>query len=388
YHIFDIEVIIRRSVAYTLLTGLVVALYFALVLGGSHLLRGVIGPSEHLASLFAAIGVALLFNPARHRIQDFVDRTFYRVNYDFREAIRSLNNEIKESITLSQLGQLIIERIEALIPVERIGLIVLTEPGHRMKVVAHKGFDLAAKHIPSFHLDQVTTTMELPVSRPEKVESGVTIDMGMVDALERWGVSLALPLTLLPKQIVGVIVLGDKRSGAKYSSNDIDLLTTIASQVALAVERLQLQEQLIVGEMEKKRLEELNALKSEFVSSVSHELRTPLTSIQMFAETLRTRNVKSPRKRNEYLKIIQGESERLTRLINNVLDFARIERGIKQYTFEAMNVKEVLQDVLKSMEYQFNKLKFQVTTRIPKKVPQIEADRDAVAEAIINLLSN
>ncbi len=388
YHVFDIEVIIRRSIVYALLTGLVVGMYFLVIAAGTTLLQGIIGDPGKLVSLIAAFSIALLFNPIRRRVQNFVDRTFYRVQYDFREAVKSLNNEIKETVTLNQLAQLVIERIDSLIPVEKIALIVVAEPGHRMKVIAHRGLDVAAKHIPSLRVEEITTDLTLPVARPEIVEPGIPIDVGMAHVFERWGISVALPLTILAKQIVGVIVLGDKRSALRYSVSDLDLLMTLASHIALAVERLQLQEQLIIGEIENKRLEELNALKSEFVSSVSHELRTPLTSIQMFAETLLSRNIKSEKKRKEYLRIIQGESERLTRLINNVLDFSKIERGVKQYNFDSVNVRDLLRDVLKTMEYQFDKRKFKVNARVPKTVPLIKADRDAVAEAIINLLSN
>jgi signal transduction histidine kinase len=388
YQIFDIEIIVQRSIVYGLLTGLVVGIYFLLIAVGTRLLEGMIGDPREIVPLFAAFGIALLFNPVRHRVQKFVDRAFYRERYDFREAVKSLNNEVKQTVTLSQLGQLLIERIDRLIPVEKVGLIVLQEPGHRMIAVAHRGLDVAAKHIPSLKVEQITTDLTLPVARPEKVELGIPIDSGMAGVFERWGISVAFPLTLLAKQIVGVIVLGDKRSRLRYSPSDIDLLMTVASQVAEAVERIQLQEQLIVGEMEKKRLEELNALKSEFVSSVSHELRTPLTSIQMFAETLRSGKIKSENKRREYLKIIHGESERLTRLINNVLDFAKIERGVKQYNFEPVKLGDLLREVLDSMEYQFGKMKFKVNVRIPKRVPLISADRDGAAEAIINLLSN
>lgn len=388
HHIFDIEIIIRRSAAYALLTGLVVGLYFVIVVTGTWLLRAASGESEQLISLLAALGIAVLFNPARHHIQSFVDRTFYRMQYDFREAVRTLNSEIKESVSISQLGQLLIQRLDTLIPAERSALIIVTEPNHQMKMVAHRGFEVAAKHIPALQVDKITSDLKLPLAHPEKVEAGVVVDTRMVDVFERWGIRLALPLTLQPKKIVGVIVLGDKRSGLKYSSFDLDLLITIASQTALAVERLQLQEQLLLEEMEMKRLEELSALKSEFVSSVSHELRTPLTSIQMFAETLLTRKVRSQKKRDEYLGIIQGESERLTRLINNILDFAKIEKGLKQYTLEPTDLKALTERVLKSMRYQFDKMKFHVTVRLPKKVRLIDADRDAVEEAVINLLSN
>ena len=126
---------------------------------------------------------------------------------------------------------------------------------------------------------------------------------------------------------------------------------------------------------------------SYYVSSVSHDLKTPLTSIKMFTEILKeSSNIKSGNA-GEYLDIIEGESDRLSRLINNVLNFAKIENGIKEYSFAKMDISECIEDVLKIMEYQFMMDNFKVDKSLQQNV-FISADKDAVKEVLINLISN
>jgi signal transduction histidine kinase len=128
-------------------------------------------------------------------------------------------------------------------------------------------------------------------------------------------------------------------------------------------------------------------LRSQFVSSVSHELRTPLTSIRMFAETLRIRRADA-KKSEEYLDTIIHESERLTRLLNNVLDFSRIERGQKTYQLLPTNLSDVVTSAARIMEYPLERQGFRLCVRVPETISPAYADRDAVEQAILNLLAN
>jgi signal transduction histidine kinase len=128
--------------------------------------------------------------------------------------------------------------------------------------------------------------------------------------------------------------------------------------------------------------------KSTFVSNVSHELKTPLALIRLFAETLELGRVKNAEKAREYYRIINQESRRLTRLINNILDFARIEEGRREYRFAAADVAEVVEEVLKSYEYQIASAGFDLRTEITLKLPPVMLDRDALAQAALNLLNN
>jgi len=129
-------------------------------------------------------------------------------------------------------------------------------------------------------------------------------------------------------------------------------------------------------------------LKSNFVASVSHDLKTPLALIQLFAETLELGRVRTPERAQEYYRIINGESKKLTRLIENILDFSRMEAGLRPYRMEPADLAESVNKVLARMETQFSQGNFVVSTRIDSDLPRIMADEGAAEQAIENLVAN
>ncbi len=131
----------------------------------------------------------------------------------------------------------------------------------------------------------------------------------------------------------------------------------------------------------------LAELRSQFVSSVSHELRTPLTAIRMFAETMRRGGVNTAT-RDEYLDTIVNESERLTRLLNNVLDFSQIEQGRKAYRFEMRSLTEILNIAARAMAYPLEQHGFALKLQVDDSLPPVRVDSDALQQAILNLLTN
>ena len=131
----------------------------------------------------------------------------------------------------------------------------------------------------------------------------------------------------------------------------------------------------------------LAQLRTDFVSNVSHELKTPLTSIRMLAETMRLGRIRKKSEVQEYLSMIVSESERLSRLINTVLDFSKIDQGNKRYDLQPTNLSEVLQAVIGVMEKTMNEKGFDLKTDIAPNV-QTVADADAIEQAMLNLVSN
>ncbi|MGA2658798.1 MAG: HAMP domain-containing sensor histidine kinase [Verrucomicrobiota bacterium] len=128
--------------------------------------------------------------------------------------------------------------------------------------------------------------------------------------------------------------------------------------------------------------------KTDFVSNVSHELKTPLTSIRMFSELLAEGRVADPAKQRSYLDIITSETARLTRLINNVLDFARLERGEKKYKFQKCDVARVAGETAAGYRPQLEAGGFQFDCELPDSPALVNGDPDALAQVIVNLLSN
>ncbi len=132
----------------------------------------------------------------------------------------------------------------------------------------------------------------------------------------------------------------------------------------------------------------LAELKSNFVSSVSHDLKTPLALIQLFAETLELGRLKSTERAMEYYRIINSEARKLTRLIDNILDFSKMEAGLRPYKVGLQDIGQVTQRVLAALESQFRLNQFKVQYEQPQPVPPVLIDADAVEQAIENLLTN
>ncbi len=128
--------------------------------------------------------------------------------------------------------------------------------------------------------------------------------------------------------------------------------------------------------------------KTTFVTNVSHELKTPLTSISLFVELLRKGNGPGQEKTRQYLAQISSETERLTRLINNVLDFSTMEKGKKRYRKSSVNAVEASREILESQRTRLSNLGFSVEFRAAEENILVEADAEALKQVVLNLLSN
>jgi signal transduction histidine kinase len=132
----------------------------------------------------------------------------------------------------------------------------------------------------------------------------------------------------------------------------------------------------------------LARLKSDFVANVSHELRTPLALIRLYAETLELGRITSTEKYKEYFRIIREESERLSALINNILDFSRIEAGRKEYEFRETDLSELVRSTLDTYRFQIEQNGFDFEENISKDIPPVNVDREAIARSLLNLVNN
>jgi signal transduction histidine kinase len=133
---------------------------------------------------------------------------------------------------------------------------------------------------------------------------------------------------------------------------------------------------------------ELAEVKSTLVSNVSHELKTPLALIRLFSETLRMGRAHSPEKEKEFLDVIHKESERLTHLIDNVLDMNRIEQDRKTYNMQPTDLSRVVTDTLEAYEFQLKQRGFAVQFEIERDLPLVSVDADAMTQALLNLMDN
>ena len=187
---------------------------------------------------------------------------------------------------------------------------------------------------------------------------------------------IAVPI-VSQNRTIGTLNLVSRRPQT-YSERNLDILIPIAEQVAIAVETIRLFEQT----------QKLDQLKSDFVSKVSHELRTPLTSIKGFAEILLSYQDVDPKTRQEFISIIHEESERLTRLINDILDLSKIESGKTEWHIQPIVPFEIVVRAAKSIQAMAMEKNLPVVIEVPETLPKMRGDADQLMQVLDNLLSN
>ena len=132
----------------------------------------------------------------------------------------------------------------------------------------------------------------------------------------------------------------------------------------------------------------LTQLKSEFISNVSHEIRTPLALINMYSETLEMDRIPTEEKKKEYYKVINTEANRLSRMVNNILNFNKIESGRRNYHFVKCDLNEEIESLIFNYKQHLDKNGFEINFTKVESLPEVSVDREAVSEAIINLIDN
>ena len=188
--------------------------------------------------------------------------------------------------------------------------------------------------------------------------------------------------------MTGLLALGKKKSGERFTRDDLELLLAMVRDLALNLERIRLLEEVIYERVEKEKLSELVRLKTEFISTVSHELRTPMSSIRGLAEILQAGKIKDKTKQGELTSLLASESSRLSRFLHNILDFGKIEQNVKAYKFQKVAVQPLIQETVKLFQPRLDSEGFLLETRLPEEPVSLEIDPDAVRQALTNLIDN
>ncbi|HAW50396.1 TPA: hypothetical protein DCX16_05565 [bacterium] len=215
-------------------------------------------------------------------------------------------------------------------------------------------------------------------------------------------VLLCLPL-MGREEIVGVVSLYDRLDKQGFSQEDINVISTLTTQVGVSIENARLYEELArwnkqlerkVAERTKElkeaneELKKMDKIKSDFLSMVAHELRTPLTSIKAFTELLLSKPDREVEARLRYLGIIHSECNRLTRLINNVLDLSKIEAGKVEWNIQLVSIAEIVNTSLATTHKLIEDSGLEIEAQIEDNLSLVLADKDRLIQVMTNLIGN
>jgi len=368
HKLMDIDLIINRSLVYSLLTMVTAGVYLLSVEGLKQLFTGTARPGRTWIPVGAAVVAAVAFAPIRNRIQVIVDKAFFRRGYDFRRAVHDFSTAAGKACGRGEILDLFENTLADRLPVEKVAGLVLEPGGGPPGIVLRRGLDDAA--------------VSLLAGPPESGTLGTNARPDVP------GFEVTLPLPLGDGGLTGWIFVGPKRSGLEFTDEDRELLETLAAESAAALRRIRLQEEVAYERASREKSEELGRLKTEFISSVSHELRTPMTSLQGISQLLQSGKVGDEARRERLLELMAGECGRLGRFLHNVLDFGRIEQDVQLYEFRETDLKPLIIQVADIARSATSGEDLDLEVETPEGPVWIEADPDSVCQALLNLVDN
>lgn len=390
YKLFAIEVVINRSIVYVLLTGFIAGVHLLLVGLAGHFLQHMSTQTNSFAAIICTLVVVLLFNPAKQKVREIVDRTFYRVKYNYRLAIKQFSQLMVAARSRQETLDLLMQHIDSSVPIETLA--VLLPHNGAYEIAVSRGLREDEKkllNLAEARETEPTRTRALSSSeaRHTDLPQSGTASLRLQQRVAHTGMKKVLPVEISTGQW-GYLMLGRKRAGNQYSEEDLELLSMLATEAFRALERIRLQEMAIQERAEKGKLEELNRLKSEFVALVSHELRTPLTAIRWSVQNLLDGIPEKPSaKLRDYLVGIQESSALLSRMIENVLDVSKIEAGKVEVFPERFCPAEIVPALFEAMAPMAGKKNIKIQMGAFDGL-HVKADRDALRVILSNLIEN
>jgi len=398
HNIFDADQVIRRTIIYVFVSGIIVGIFIVMVLVLSYLLQNVTGYSSRIAEIASTVIIMILFRPIRDSVERVIDRRFNREKYEYQTTIREASESLATIIDLGELLNHMLNIVVNAIKITRGAIFIRDKGVEGFAAAISRGYegndDIPLGEIP---LDNpLITSLEetrrgLQINDIEQLEAFRKHRGEMLELMRRIKIVVAVPIHY-ERRLIGFLGLGEKMSGAWYSTEDIDLLRALMIQTALSIEiarRVEDLKMMVELETSYRELKRLDELKDNFLSMVSHDLRTPMTSIKGYASILMEKIDKYDKERQlKYLSIIVNESDRLTRLINDLLDLQRFEAGKMRMAFEDVNLSEIVKASSDSFEGAAIAKKISLQRDIPEANIFVKGDRDRLAQVIANLLSN
>jgi two-component system NtrC family sensor kinase len=418
HDLLDMGILIQKSLIYSLLTAFLTCLYALLIILANAVFKDVHFSDSIFFPVFFFILIAFVFGPLKSIIQGFVDRIFYKGKYDYQKTIKHVSRTIVSVLDYNAIAKLLTDTVVNTMHVQYCS-VYLSEPSKHDFVK----FSSYAKQITLDHPDrwqkrtaliEFMKTHHQTVIRKKVAKLFSAVDKkNVLSDLEVLNAEIVLPL-LFEEQLCGFIVLGEKRSGDLFSQEDMDLLETLSSQSALALENARSYKVIedLNKDLEKKVEERTWALKEalsekertqeqlirseslaaigQLVAGVAHELNNPLTTvtslIQATIEDIEHLASEYPLVADmiDDLKFADKELDRARLIVSSLLG---LSRQTQTYS-EAVDINMVVKDALRILHNQYKHCELNIVESYAKDLPDIKGNFANLGQVALNIIQN
>jgi len=327
--------------------------------------------------------VALLFHRIKPGTEKAVEHLLFKDRYDYRETLGKFSKAMVSILDLNSLSKRIIETITQTMGVQKASFFLMNDEKGTYDLFESKNLKLVSpifsKESPLPHYLQKIG--EIVVK--EELAKGANIQelKEVIDQMAQVEAEVSIPL-ISKKELIGILNLSYKLNKDIYSHEDIELLTTLANQTAIAIENARLYEDLRKSKSYIRRADRLASL-GTLTAGLAHEIRNPLVAIKTLTQLLPER-LHDEEFRNHFLNIAAGEVDRISRLVNELLDFAR--PSSPKLEFEAIN--SILDGMILLVTTESKKKSIQITKHYTQDLPSVKVDREQIKQVFLNILLN
>lgn len=392
YSLFELSNALKVALSRIALTALLLVIYAAVVL----LLGPALGfyETKPLVPLFFSVLVVLVFNPLLRWLEGMVDRTIYRLEYDPAQVQEEVSLFLRSLTTSPILASGFVQRVAERLAIESATLVYRPRNSTEFLKASTDGSERSVATLTdavealsagplgtSLHgLSRGEVTTHPTLNRKREVF------LKIFDLLKA---ELLVPL-VFEHEVRGWVSFGPKRSRTEYSSEDLRLLGTLTDQLALSLENGQLYEQSVQdrnrAEETNRRLIEVDRVKKQFVANICHELRTPVSTIIGYSEVLM--NANSSGDARAILEKLVYNGQELAQLMDNLLDFSRLETGSITTHFEVVKLKEILSGLEMMTQRLIRKRPIEFGVKLESLIDTIETDGQKLQQILGQLLTN
>jgi signal transduction histidine kinase len=378
YRLGDIHFIIRGGSLYSILSGLVLVIYVLFIKNVCDILAKKLETTSLLMESAMILVLVFLLRPLERKVEEFVDRFFYRERYLFRLKFFGFARTVRNLLDLQSLLEATVQFLQDALVVQKVGVWVFDREADSYRLFGWKGFGeekVFLKESPFLaYLKKSERVVEL-----ESIQNVRSLRIEGKEIKEA-GFSLAIPL-LWEDGLLGFLLLGEKVNGKHFNIMEIEALEALAPAMAMAISRALLYRDLQKKDRQMMQAEKLAAL-GEMAASFVHGIRNPLGIILGSAETLQ--KGRSPAVQTELLQFIQEESERINEMLANFLEFAKPKSPI----FQQVDLKEILNRAIDFITIPARNQEVEILQETPPGKVLMYLDPDQIREALVNLELN
>jgi K+-sensing histidine kinase KdpD len=379
YQFLNIDIIIRRSLIYGLLTALLTAVYLVLSeVVATRLTSDVPQYTTALRLLAVAVPVAL-FTPARRWIGAWIDRTVFKIQYDYARSLTSFRDDLRGATTSEEIA----ERLESFLS-DQLQLsnarVVTFGSGPRASCDGSEPEACAAREA-LIRAGRTLVAKPGATSRPE---------LELLPANDDSETGPRIALALGPREDpTGVVLIGKKVSERRFVDEDLQLLDGSREIASASLERVALVTRAAEEAMERRKVEEMERFRHELFSRVAHDLRTPSTSIRWTVQNLLDGAAGAPNPDHAaHLTSIQAAADQLGRLANNLLESDRMERPSAPPPLQPIDLAAVIESAVALLRPTAASREVRLAFDAPTGLPPVEGIRDGLDAVLTNLIEN